>query len=93
MVNARRSLSALPNDGNALNSRAAVHFLLNNFEASVPDYDAVYRAEPRIVGSLYDRGCARVRLGDVDAGRADIAAACSRDPSVALRYEDYGISL
>lgn len=87
-----RALEALPSDGNTLNSRAAVEFLLNDFETSARDYDAAYRAEPRIVGSLYGRGVARVRLGQGDAGQADIAEALSRDPSVAARYADYGIS-
>ena len=66
--------------------------LSNDFVASARDYDDAYRAEPRIVGSLYGRGVARLRLGQVDAGRADIAAALSRDPRIAARYSDYGIS-
>lgn len=85
------ALSVRPQDANTLNSRAAVRFLLNDFQNAALDYDASYRLQPRMTGSLYGRGVARLRLGQAEAGQADIAEAISRDADVAARYGAFGV--
>ncbi len=85
------ALRVRPQDANALNSRAAVQFLLNDFQNAALDYDASYRLQPRMTGSLYGRGVARLHLGQTEAGQADITAAVARDAEVAARYAAFGV--
>ena len=46
---------------------------------------------PRDPGSLYGRGLARLRFGDADGGRADLAAAKALDPDVTAEFARYGL--
>ncbi|MEQ1492835.1 MAG: tetratricopeptide repeat protein [Terricaulis sp.] len=85
------ALRIAPGDANTLNSRAAVRFLLNDFANAALDYDASYRLQPSMTGSLYGRGVARLRLGQTELGHADISVAISRDADVAARYAAFGL--
>ncbi len=85
------SLTVHPQNANTLNSRAAVEFRLNDFRASVADYDASFRLAPSMTGSLYGRGVAKLRLGQATEGQADILEATSRDAGVAARYAAFGV--
>lgn len=62
-------------DPNTLDSRASVKLQMGDFAGAFADYDAAFTREPGFYGSQYGRGLARIRLGQVEAGRRDIAAA------------------
>jgi hypothetical protein len=47
--------------------------------------------QPNLASSLFGRGIARKRLGDIAGSKADIAAATLIDPKVADTYSIYGV--
>ena len=85
------SLRIRPRDANTLNSRAAVHFLLRDFQNAALDYDASFGLQPRMAGSLYGRGAARLRMGQTSTGEGDLSEAASLDATVAARYAAFGV--
>ncbi len=54
--------------------------------------DAAVHGDASLMGSLYGRGIARLRLGQTAEGQADIAAATARDANVAARFAGYGVT-
>jgi len=74
-----------------LSQRAMVHMRRGDLAEALQDFDLSYSKDPRLTGSLYGRGVARLRLGQNEEGMADIAAAKRADPSVDEAYARYGI--
>ncbi len=85
------ALQLNPGDANTLDGRGFVNFRLGRFAVAVGDYDAALRQNPRIPSSLYLRGLAKLRLGDLE-GRRDIEAAEGVEPGIARRFAGYGIA-
>jgi hypothetical protein len=52
----------------------------------------VLAQSPRQASSLYVRGIAKLRAGNIAGGRADVAAAEATDPGIAEIYRQYGVS-
>ncbi|MEQ1610904.1 MAG: hypothetical protein ABL956_18355, partial [Hyphomonadaceae bacterium] len=80
----------IANEPNTLDSRGLVHLRRSEFQAAFADYDAAVRAN--LIGSLYGRGIARLRLGQIAEGQADIVAATGRDANIAARFATYGVT-
>ena len=77
-------------DPNTLDSRAAVKLVAGDNAGALSDYDSAFTREPGLYSSLYGRGLAKVRLGQVEAGQRDIATALSAQPDFAAVFERLG---
>jgi len=86
------ALKLAPRDPPTLDSRGFVYFRLGQLDRAVADYDAALDVDGTIAPSLYIRGIAKRRQGDVKGGDADIAAAEKRDPSVSDTYKRLGVA-
>src|SRR5262249_28756696 len=73
-----------------LGTRGYVNFKLGQFDSAIADYDAALRIDPRRAASLYGRGLAKQKKGDVGGGNADIAAATAIRGDVADQFARYG---
>lgn len=72
-------------------SRGLVNLRMGNLDKAIDDYDEALRADPKSAWSLLGRGIARVRRGEHEAGRADIAAAKTIRSSVEAEAARYGV--
>lgn len=80
----------IEDDPNTLDSRASVKLQMGDFAGAFADYDAAFTREPSFYGSQYGRGLARIRLGQVEAGRRDIAAALAARPDADADFKKMG---
>lgn len=87
-----RSLAVKPNAGDVLDSLAFVRFRQGRFDEALKGFGAALIQNPKQAESLYMRGVVKLRLGDADGGQADVAAAQTRDPTIAARYANWGIT-
>jgi len=58
---------------------------------AIADYDAALRINPKHASSLYGRGLAKRRSGNVSGGDGDIAAAKLIQPDIADEFASYGL--
>jgi len=78
-------------DPNTFDSRALVHLCLGNFQAAHDDYESALRGNPRdAIRYQYGRGLARIRLGQTDLGRADLAEARANSRFVEGTFARWG---
>ena len=75
-----------------LDSRGLVYLRMKRLDASIEDYDAALRLDPKGAWSLYGRGLARLRSGAVEAGNADLAAAKAIRSSIEEEAKRYGLA-
>jgi len=75
-----------------LDSRGLVHFQRGEWAAAVKDMDEALSLAPKQAGSLYVRGVARKRLGDVAGAKADLDAATTISKLIGETYADYGVA-
>ena len=75
------ALAAAPEAG-FIDSRAMVLLQMERYAEAEADYDKALAETPDLAPSLFGRGVARIALGNVEAGRADIARALSHDIDV-----------
>ena len=77
-------------------SRGFAYLKLNQFDNAIADYDTALTRFPTNRGfeaySLYGRGIAKLRKGDVAGGNADIAAALERDRDMAGKMAKMGVT-
>jgi hypothetical protein len=71
--------------------RGFTYLKLGWFEQAIANYNAALARSPRDPGSLYGRGLERLRFGDPDGGRNDLAAAKAPDPDVTAEFARYGL--
>ncbi|MBO9560155.1 MAG: tetratricopeptide repeat protein [Caulobacter sp.] len=74
-----------------LGSRGFVHFQRGEFGLAVADFDAALRLLPRTATTLYLRGLAKRRSGDLAGGEADIAKALKLNPGIVDHWKKLGI--
>ncbi len=72
-------------------SRALVDLRLGRYRRSIDDYDTALREDPRLPTSLYGRGLAELRRGEIHRGNADLAAAKKLDQRVAAQFQRMGL--
>lgn len=75
-----------------LDSRGLVYFRLGRWAESIADYDAALKADPKIAPSLYMRGIAKRRSGEVSAGDQDLAAAEILDSHIGEQFVAIGVT-
>jgi tetratricopeptide (TPR) repeat protein/predicted aspartyl protease len=86
-----RAVRRRRDDASYYDSRGLVHLRMGHYDKAIGDYDAALRLNPKIAWSLYGRGIAKVRKGDVAGGQADIAAAAALDADIAEDAARYDI--
>jgi hypothetical protein len=66
-----------------LNSRGVVYFRRGEFNPAIFDCDVMLQEDPRMAGSLYVRGVAKLKEHDTSDGDADIATVDAIQPHLA----------
>lgn len=74
-----------------LDSRGMVQLQRGDWAKAESDYGEAVGIQPDLASSLFGRGIARKRLGNMSGSKADISAAILIDPKVAEVYASYGI--
>ena len=74
----------------ALTNRAFVFLKMGRFREAIADFDSALRINSQQAESLFGRGIARRRLGDVTAGDADIAASLKINPNLRTGVDRLG---
>jgi tetratricopeptide (TPR) repeat protein len=78
-------------DADDIDSKAFVLLRLGRYSDSIATYDAALAINPKLAASLYGRGLAKLRAGDQEGSRRDIAAALASNKDVADQFADYGL--
>lgn len=86
------ALSAMPHNPAFLDSRGLVRLRMGDNVHAIKDYDEVLAANSKLAWSLYGRGIAKLRLGQKDAGEADIAKAKEVEADLPARAKKLGIT-
>jgi tetratricopeptide (TPR) repeat protein len=73
-------------------SRGLVYFKLGKFQEALNDFTAALDKAPDTDTSRYVRGVAKLRLGDAEGGKKDIADAEERDLVIARQMAGYGVT-
>ena len=71
--------------------RGLVHLRLGKYREAIADYGEALKQYAGRPESLYGRGIARLRNGDANAGKEDIAAATVIDAGIAKTFADWGV--
>ncbi len=77
-----RIVAAYPTFAEAWNRRATLHFMLDNYEASLSDIEKVLELEPRHFGALAGRGMIYQRQGKWSAALATYREALQMNPNM-----------
>jgi tetratricopeptide (TPR) repeat protein len=72
-------------------SRGFVLLRMSRYEDAAAEYTRALEMVPTFASSLYGRGIARLRLGEIDSGKADITSAHDLDWEVDRKFADYGL--
>jgi tetratricopeptide (TPR) repeat protein len=75
-----------------LDSRALVLLRLGRFDEAIKQYDAAIRAQPKDPWSLYGRGLAKLKKGEVPEGQADLQAATAIESNIASVTKSFGLA-
>ncbi|WP_206675624.1 aspartyl protease family protein [Solimonas terrae] len=75
-----------------LDSLGLVELRLGHYPESIKAYQQVLTKEAHSPWSLYGLGVAKIRSGETDAGKADIAAALVLDPQIEALAIKYGLA-
>jgi tetratricopeptide (TPR) repeat protein len=87
-----RALELAPRETEFLLSRAYLNFKTKRFAQAVADFSSLIELVPNDAAAWrYARGVARLRLGDLAVGRADIADAKAIEPGIAGSMAKEGI--
>jgi len=86
------ALSAMPHNPAFLDSRGLVRLRLKQYGQAIADYNEALAANGKIAWSLYGRGIAELRLGQKEAGEADLAKTRALEPDLPDRAGKLGIT-
>lgn len=73
-------------------TRGFVYLKMGDPAIAIKEFSAALDVDPNRALALYGRGKARVRMGQLQAGETDIAAAVAIDPGVEAQYARHGIT-
>ncbi len=93
VADCRESLRLAPNNAGAFDSLGLAYLKLNHLDAAIAYYDAALKIEPALAVSLFGRGIAKRRKGDIAGGNADIAAARAIWDNIADNMAKLGVRL
>ena len=65
---------------------------MGDYAKAIIDYDEALKANPDMAWSHYGRGIAKLRIGQKEAGEADLAKAKALDPKLHERAKKLGIA-
>jgi len=85
---------AIKRDGdnpNYLDSLGMVQLRLGHYSDSIKAYEQAIAQGPHSAWTRYGLGMAKIRSGQTDAGKADVAAARTLDPGIEERAAKYGL--
>lgn len=74
-----------------LDSLGLVEFRLGHYPESIKAYEQALAKEPKQAWSRYGLGLAKIRAGQVDAGKADLVAAHAIDAQIDEQTAKYGL--
>ena len=86
------SLALAPDVSATFDSKGNVLLRLKRYKESIAAYNAALNRQADMASSLYGRGIAKRRAGDVKAGDADIRAARALDPDQAGLFARTGLN-
>ena len=86
------ALAIRPHTPAFLDSRGLVRVRMGDYAKAIMDYDEALKASPDMAWSHYGRGIAKLRLGQKEAGEADLAKAKALDPKLHERAKKLGIA-
>ena len=72
-------------------SRGFTYLRMGRWDSAITDYNSALRLNSRLAKSLYGRGLAELKKGNVTAGKADVAAATAIEASIADYFRRYGV--
>ena len=75
-----------------LDTRALVALRMGRYRDAITGYDFALQRSPNLASALFGRGIAQIRTGNVENGRADIAAAERERPGTSQRFARFGIT-
>jgi len=85
------SLRLFSHDAYALESRGFANFKLDRLDAAILDFNAALDLEAKLASSLYGRGLAKLKKGDVAGGNADVDAAKAIRPGIVDEFARLGV--
>jgi len=91
LVDCNQVLRLNPNNVQVFDHRGLTNLKLGRYAQSIADYDRLLSFRPKQASSLYGRGIAKRKSGDVRGGDADIAAAKDIEPTIAEVFAEYGV--
>lgn len=91
LADCNAAISAKPREWYFLDSRCLVYFRLDKYAAAIADCAAALKSMPTIAGTLYVRGLAKLRSGDTEGGKTDVAAAKSINGHIDEDYAVFGV--
>lgn len=68
-------------DAAIFDSHALVYYRLARYREAIADADTAFAMDDTLIGSLYLRGLAKRRIGDITGGDRDITAAEKKTPA------------
>ena len=86
------ALAIRPHTPAFLDSRGLVRVRMGDYAKAIIDYDEALKANPDMAWSHYGRGIAKLRIGQKEAGEADLAKAKALDPKLHERAKKLGIA-
>jgi tetratricopeptide (TPR) repeat protein len=86
------ALSARPHTPSFLDSRGLVRVRMGDYAKAIADYDEVLAADHKIAWSFYGRGIAKLRLGQKEAGEADVKKAKELESELPEKAKKLGIA-
>ena len=72
-------------------SRGFVLLKLKRYDDAIAQYNQALAWDPTLAASLFGRGVAKRRKGDMKSGDEDIKAAKDFDPRVGEEFDGYGV--
>jgi tetratricopeptide (TPR) repeat protein len=86
-----KSLKLRPDSADTIDSRGFTYLKMRRFDDAIVDYDAALRVQPNKFESLYGRGLARLKKGNIAGGNADIASAKAIRSDVDQIFATFGV--
>jgi tetratricopeptide (TPR) repeat protein len=90
LADCNEALQLDPNPA-TFDSRGLTYLKMGKWDSAIDDYSSPLRFDPKLVSSLYGRGLAKLRKGDIAGGNGDIAAAKEIEPNIVEDFARYGV--
>lgn len=88
---ASEAVEKQPDTVTFVGSKAFILLRLGRYKEAIEQYDAALKLAPQLPASLYGRGIAKWRTGQLAAGDADLKAARAAQPNIADEFAQMGV--